>query len=273
MGGSRTWWIGAGTALVLIACAGSTIFVTPSPVEIPTVLPSVASPSIVLTPSPSPLITVAPTASPTVSPPPTPTPTAASTKTPRPTASPFTLTLEEQLVLHSYFGVGDCAPKRTELPEHVYAAIECVVDDGLVDRVGLYAFSDLYLARDYYVQRLSEYDVTLESGDCAAGIPGDSTWNDSGHDPAESYWRSGCFLNENNHANVRMVCALNEGTFEPPGLYVGVLGSTANIAPLYDWAWGDAEWREYVLTLYEEHPDDPGLGVQPAICTYHWFER
>ena len=59
----------------------------------------------------------------------------------------------------------------------------------------------------------------------------------------------------------------------PQGVYVGVLGKTNEIGKLFDWAWGDADWREYVKALYEAHPNDIGIGTEPAICTSGWFER
>ena len=37
--------------------------------------------------------------------------------------------------------------------------------------------------------------------------------------------------------------------------------------------WGDADWREYVKALYEAHPNDIGIGTEPAICTSGWFGR
>jgi hypothetical protein len=125
-------------------------------------------------------------------------------------------------------------------------------------------------ARDLYVQRITQYDVALESGDCAAGTPGDSSWFVTHDPPAASMLRSGCFVNENEHANVRLTCLPNFG--DVPGMYVGVLGASDDLAGLYDWAWGDAEWREYVYEFHVVYPDEPH-GPQPAICHEGWFER
>jgi len=184
------------------------------------------------------------------------------------------LTAAEEMLALSYFGVGDCSPKRTDLPERSWAAIECVVADGLVDRVGLYLFGEnAYWARQHYVERLSEYDVALESGDCAAGTPGDSAWHDMDGQPIDSAFRTGCFVNENDHANVRVTCPPSMETSSTPGLYIGVLGSTGDVAALYDWTWGGAEWRDYVATWQEQNPNASDWGPRPAICDGGWFER
>ena len=179
--------------------------------------------------------------------------------------------------MNSYFGLGDCSPERSGLPQYTYGAMECFVDDGLIDRVGLYLVDRSDLARDLYAERLAQYDVALESGDCASGVPGESAWDRrAGWDPLVSYNRIGCFVNENDHANVRVTCQPNtgEGDMTPsPGMYVGVLGSTAEVAALYDWAWGGADWRAYVAALYAQDPQDPGLGVKPGICTQGFFEQ
>jgi hypothetical protein len=264
-------WLGVTAALLLVGC-GAAPAATTSP-------PPSPSPSVMPPPSPSP--TVLPSPVTTQSPPPPPTATAAPTaqpaKTARPTPSPLTLTDGEQWLMNSYFGVGDCSPKRSDLPQYTYAAMECVVADGLVDRVGLYLTDRSDFARDLYVERMTQYDVALESGDCASGVPGDSAWDlRPGWDPLVSYNRIGCFVNENDHANVRVTCQPNtgEGDMTPsPGMYLGVLGSTADVAALYDWAWGSAEFREYVTTWYEQEPEpdiEPGRTPLPAICVFGW---
>jgi hypothetical protein len=186
---------------------------------------------------------------------------------------------QERMLLDTYFGLGECAPlEGADLPREAQVAIECVIGDELVDRVGLYLFDSASDARNQYVQRLSQYDVALESGDCGNGVPGDSAWGDVKYGdapggPADSYWRSGCFVNENGHANVRLTCDPNSADQDDPrGVYVGVLGKSNELGKLFDWAWGDAGWRDYVTGIYEEHPNDPALGVTPAICTSGYFE-
>lgn len=260
--------------LLLVGCAAAPAATTsPPPSASPSVTPlplpsSTASPS----PAPTPPSTEPPTAMAT--------PTANPSKPAGPTGTPFTLTTGEQFMLDTYFGVGDCSPMRAELPRNVNEAIECVVDDGLVDRVGLYG--EELAPREgpedegLYVDRMAEYGIALQSGDCAAGIPGDSSWLPIDPPSAEAFFRIGCFVNENNHANVRLTCPipLPFDVTPTPHLYIGVLGQTADVAALYEWTMGDEEWREHMASTQRDHPNGPmEERAKPAICTPGFFER
>jgi len=94
--------------------------------------------------------------------------------------------------------------------------------------------------------------VNPRTGDCLAGIPGDSSWPkylpDEDEDLGYRAERSGCFLDQRGIANVRLTCY--------GSLYVGILGKNADIAGLYKWAWrvadGDSTDR-----------DPPGICAAP----------
>ena len=95
-------------------------------------------------------------------------------------------------------------------------------------RWGIYSFgpgADPEPTRDTYLERLAAAGVKPASGDCKAGTPGDRSWpanlEDVGEDGGLSSLRSGCFLDENGIANVRLTCY---GEF-----YVGVLGQTKEL--------------------------------------------
>jgi hypothetical protein len=106
-----------------------------------------------------------------------------------------------------------------------------------VTRVGAYAFGGASDATTAYLERLASYGVGPATGDCAGGRAGDQPWSPDG--------RSGCFVDENGSANVRVTCG---------STYVGVLGTGDAIADLYRWTW---------------MPTDPttGSGNGPGICS------
>jgi hypothetical protein len=113
--------------------------------------------------------------------------------------------------------------------------VECRVAKGPVQRVGAYRFDRPAEAETAYLNRLASYGVSPASGDCASGRSGDATWSPTG--------RSGCFLDENGTANVRVTC---------DSTYIGVLGTDEAIADLYQWTWKPAIPR----------PD----GEPPGVC-------
>jgi hypothetical protein len=130
-----------------------------------------------------------------------------------------------------------CAPRRHDLPKNAVAGVECRVGSGLVARVGAYGFGDVSDATTAYLERMASYGVASSSGDCGGGHAGDAPWSPNG--------RSGCFLDENGSANVRVTCGSTA---------VGVLGRGGAIADLYRWTW---------------KPADPaaGRGKAPGICS------
>ena len=161
----------------------------------------------------------------------------------RPTAKPVKMTDEERgLVLYLRDDAQvDCEPRRSNLPTGATAAVECLLGSALVDRVGVYGFDyDPKTAAIAYLERMDREGVLGIEGDCQGGTPRDASWGgpDGVKDDDESQVtyegriysasRSGCFLNEHRIANFRATCG--EGT------YIGVLGNTAALDELSDWA-------------------------------------
>jgi len=152
----------------------------------------------------------------------------------------------------------DCAPRRTSLPALAIAGIECRVGTALVSRVGAYRFRDAKDAATTYLERLASYAVEPATGDCLAGSSGDAAWKPgdgvTGTDATSiqfrdtgpwSVGRSGCFLDENGVANVRVTCG---------STYIGVLGRNEDLAAVQRWVWAS--------------PNGPvAAGEPPGICT------
>jgi hypothetical protein len=124
-----------------------------------------------------------------------------------------------------------------------------------VRNVGAYRFKDGSDAARTYLERMASYAVKPATGACSTGVAGDAPWlSDDGTSSApnivtvsgsepRSIGRSGCFLNENDIANVRVTCG---------SMYVGVLGVDGDIAALYEWVWGAGS--------------RPAAGSPPSIC-------
>ena len=83
--------------------------------------------------------------------------------------------------------------------------------------------------------------VDPASGDCSAGASGDAPWmpgdgtTGSAADRVafggSDRWvvgRSGCFLDDDGTANVRLTCG---------STYIGIIGRSGDIAALHEWAW------------------------------------
>ncbi len=228
---------------------------------------SSASPEATTGPTESPIVVETPSASaspdqasagPIASPSSTASVPAAS---PSPVASPTYTAAERRLLdaLRADAHIG-CAPRRTNLPTLSTAAVECHVDTALVDRVGVYGFGPtagaegLDPAIQTYLDKLAEYRVKPRTGDCQAGKPGDSSWPDYQPDeqddgsPGYRPMRSGCFLDENGTANIRLTCYGD--------IYIGILGKNADIAALYAWAWRVAQGES-------TDRDPPGICAAP----------
>jgi hypothetical protein len=122
-----------------------------------------------------------------------------------------------------------CAARRTDLPAHAIAGVECSPQVKGVERIGTYRFADQADMLDTYFKRLADSGVKPRSGSCperageAAYMPGDSETD-------VAPYRNGCFVNEFGIANYR---------FTAPGAptYVGILGTSKDLAALDDWAW------------------------------------
>jgi len=135
----------------------------------------------------------------------------------------------------------NCAPRREDLPARAIAGVECRVNAAEVTRVGAYHFGDARDAATTYLERMASYGIGPASGDCAAGTSGDAAWmsgdGKAGKDSdrvflgATGPWvvgRSGCYLDENGTANIRVTCG---------STYVGVLGRDKDLAALQRWVW------------------------------------
>jgi hypothetical protein len=173
-------------------------------------------------------------------------------------ASPTPAEWELQLGLRFDVQVG-CAPKREDLPPRALAAVECAVNSDGVARVGAYRFATEQEAAQAYIDRMGSVRVPLRSGDCATGVSGDSAWT-PGDGPGEAgdiLFRSGCFLDGNGIANVRLTCMMPSTTGS--GTYVGLLGSNANLAALYALAW------QYPEGVEMETPTPPGICFNDSI--------
>ena len=176
-----------------------------------------------------------------------------------PSADPATFTaVEAALVsaLRKDAAIG-CAPRRTKLPPRATAGVECRVNGAVVTRVGAYRFGDPRDAATTYLERMASYAVKAGTGDCPGGKSGDAAWmpgdGKAGTDTDRVYvggtgpWvvgRTGCFLDENGTANVRLTCG---------STYVGILGRDADLADLDRFALASATG-----------PTKPGKA--PGIC-------
>jgi hypothetical protein len=117
------------------------------------------------------------------------------------------------------------------LPARATAGVECRPNTTLVELVGVYGFSSQNDALKTYRERLSEYGVRLRTGDCRAGKAGDESWTPGdGAAGIDSLDRDGCYLDEHRLANIRVLCGTD------PGVYIGIVGKTTDIAALYAWA-------------------------------------
>lgn len=122
----------------------------------------------------------------------------------------------------------DCAPRRADLPPRAEAGIECVPDDGIAERVGVFRFASADDLLATYGERMAEAGVPLGSGGCFSG-PGETNYVPGPTDLTVPY-REGCFVNEFGFANYR-------ATFPDERVYVGILGSVSETAALQRWAW------------------------------------
>jgi hypothetical protein len=217
---------------------------TPQIVFVPQPTPQV----IYVTPAPTPVETVAET--PVATPPPvaetpppvaeTPTPLPTPQATPRatPTARPTQQATRGELLLLS--GVRDdvlstCIPRHHDVARGAIAAIECFPESRLVDSLAFYLFPDRGTMQDVYLARLGAEGVHMDTGDCGAGVPGEGADTPFADDLLDGD-RSGCFINRKGYANVRFIASGSP-------VYGAVLGETADVAKLMDWAYGGEPTR------------------------------
>jgi hypothetical protein len=202
-------------ALVLAACGASAP--TPSqPAAVPPVSPAPSMPADPSTPEPSGAPTPAPTADPTPEP------------TPRPTEVAFSRA-ERYLIDGIMRGESDCSPVRGgDLPGRAIAGIDCKLIGSPVARAGYYLFENDGDMLDTYIARMQDEGIALESGGCWDGEGENSyiPWEDGEIAP----YRHGCFVNDEGYGNYR-------ATLPGSSVYVGLLGRTAGMRALVDWAW------------------------------------
>jgi hypothetical protein len=152
---------------------------------------------------------------------------------------------EKYLIAGVRRGAIDCAPARTDLPPRAIAGIECRADDHAVAKVGFFLFKTDKDTLNAYLQRMTAEGLELETGGCIDGegegayVP----WEGPGIAP----WRNGCFINHAGYANFR-------ATLPGSHVYIGVLGRTANMAALADFAW----------KFNQDTPGTPTLWAEPG---------
>jgi hypothetical protein len=212
--------------LTLAACGAAPVEPSPSP--------STGAPSA--SPPPS-----APPADPSVSPSPSgPTPS----EVPSPEPTEIALTAQEQYLLDGILrGAIDCEAIRDDLPANALAGIECDSDEPAIARIGFYLFDDDQAMLDAYVDRMTAEGVALGSGGCVDGE------GENAYTPGEGMVlsRNGCFVNEAGIGNYR-------ATLPGSHVYFGILGRTAEMAALLDFAWLGSQ----------DTPGNPTLWGEPS---------
>jgi hypothetical protein len=210
-------------AFIFAACGAS----TPPPRKPAVVTPPSPAPSIPVDPSTEPTAPPVVTPAPTVRPSPEPEPTAKPT--PRPTAPAFNRA-ERYLIDGIMRGEGDCSPVRAgALPGDAIAGIDCDLIGSSVARVGYYLFENEAELLDAYFARMRAEGIALESGGCWDG-EGESAYIPWDEADGVAPYRHGCFLNDEGYANFR-------ATLPGSHVYVGLLGRSADMSALYEWAY------------------------------------
>jgi hypothetical protein len=174
----------------------------------------------------------------------TPAPTARPTAkpTPRPTAPTFSRA-ERYLIEGIMRGESDCSPVRSGLPARAIAGIDCDLVGSPAARMGYYLFKNEADMLDAYLARMDAEGITLESGGCIDG-EGEGTYIPWAGDDIAPY-RQGCFVNDEGYGNLRL-------TLPGPHVYVGLLGRTADMRSLGDWAWFGNEDVPGYPTLWQQ---------------------
>jgi hypothetical protein len=206
-------------ALIVAACgsaapAPSGAVVSPPPASFS---PSAPAPEGTPTaPVATPVPTVQPTAAPTAKP--------TAVPTPRPAYS----RAERYLLEGMMRGEGDCSPVRSGLPGRAIAGIDCDLVGSPVARMGFYLFRNETDLLKVYLARMKAEGIGIETGGCIDG-EGESSYIPWAGDDLSPY-RQGCFINDLGYANYR-------ATLPGSQVYVGLLGRTADLRALEDWAW------------------------------------
>jgi hypothetical protein len=208
-------------ALVLAACGSATPPPSQAVVSPPPASLAPSAPTDPATPEPA-----DPTAEPPVA---TPAPTARPTPkpTPRPTAPSFSRA-ERYLIEGIMRGESDCSPMRSGLPARAIAGIDCDLVGSPAARMGYYLFKNEADMLNAYLARMDAEGIALESGGCLDG-EGEGAYIPWAGDDIAPY-RQGCFVNDEGYGNLRL-------TLPGAHVYVGLLGRSANMRSLDDWAW------------------------------------
>jgi hypothetical protein len=147
--------------------------------------------------------------------------------TPRPTPVAFT-DAEQDLLDGVQRGEKDCRPVRDSgaLPKHALAGIECGSTDPAVARMGFYVFGNDDDLLNAYLFRMNAEGVELDSGSCNDGEA------EGAYIPSEGFAldRAGCFINDEGFANYRFTMPVSH-------VYIGILGRSADMLALENFAW------------------------------------
>jgi hypothetical protein len=225
---SRFVLVAALAAAVMLAACGSAA-VAPTPSGLPASPVPTASPSVPAPATPEPTITPGPTTAPTPA-------------RPSPVLGDFSAG-ERYLYDGVRRGAIDCEPAAgsDELPAKAIAGLECWSDDPAVARVGFYLFStdaDMLAA---YTARMTAEGIALDSGSCRDG-EGEMSYA-PGEGPTAD--RNGCFINDEGYANYRL-------TMSGSHVYIGILGRSADMIALEDFAWRGSVDTPGAPTLWSE---------------------
>ena len=223
-------------ALVLAACGSATPPPSQAVVSPPPASLAPSAPTDPATPEPA-----DPTAEPPVA---TPAPTARPTPkpTPRPTAPSFSRA-ERYLIEGIMRGESDCSPMRSGLPARAIAGIDCDLVGSPAARMGYYLFKNEADMLNAYLARMDAEGIALESGGCLDG-EGEGAYIPWAGDDIAPY-RQGCFVNDEGYGNLRL-------TLPGAHVYVGLLGRSANMRSLDDWAWFGNEDVPGTPTLWQQ---------------------
>jgi hypothetical protein len=134
-------------------------------------------------------------------------------------------------------GGTSCKSKSMTLPPGATAGVECI-GDFAVDLGGYYLYPNAETALATYTARLADNGVSIGDGTCAGGGPGDEAWwVPTGYTELTSPWRIGCFINQNERPNIRLVCHAGTPQNPSPVIYVGLV-LFDSVADLYPWVLG-----------------------------------
>ena len=127
-------------------------------------------------------------------------------------------------------GEGDCSPVRGgDLPGRAIAGIDCDLVATPVARAGYYLFADDEGMLDAYFARMRAEGIEPESGDGCFKQAGESGYIPWDPDDGLAPYRHGCFVNDQGYGNYRL-------TLPGAHVYIGLLGRTADMRALEDWA-------------------------------------